>query len=153
MKDLINLFRNPQPTTTSRMEDASEVRSLHIPGGFGFFVDLANSAWDLRRSTTDSRTAEAKPNMSKVARHVDRLWESLEQAGLKIQDHINQPFDSGQSLEVLAFQPTPGVEREIVIETVRPTVYLQDYRIQIGQVIVATPQISAEEEKHGTDHN
>lgn len=151
--DLINLFGNSQPASTSGMEDAPIVRSLHIPGGLGFFVELANSAWDLRRSTTDVRTAEAKPNMSKVARHVDRLWESLEQAGLKIQDHINQPFDSGQSLQVLAFQPSPGVEREIVIETVRPTVYLQDYRIQIGQVIVGTPQTSAEEAKHDTDHN
>jgi hypothetical protein len=142
--DPINLFRNPQPAAASGMDDTPAVHSLRIPGGFRFFVDLANSAWDLRRSTTDNRTAEAKPTMSKVARHVDRLWESLEQAGLKIQDHINQPFDSGQSLEVLAFQPTPGVEREIVIETIRPTVYLQDYRIQIGQVIVGTPQISAE---------
>ena len=151
--DLINLFRDPQPASTSGMEDAPVARSLPAPDGFGLFLDLANSAWDLRRSTTDVRTAEIKPNMSRVARHVDRLWDSLEQAGLKIQDHIDQPFDSGQSLKVLAFQPTPGITREVVIETVRPTVYLRDYRLQIGQVIVGTPQITVEEAKHDTDHN
>jgi hypothetical protein len=85
--------------------------------------------------------------MSRIARHVDRLWESLEQAGLSIQDHTNQPFDSGQSLDVLAFQPTAGIDREVVIETIRPTVYLQDHRIQIGQIIVATPQLPTEEAK------
>src|ERR1035441_7181781 len=112
--DLSNPFENPRSTPSPDMRDGPIVRSFQIPGGSGFFVDLANLAWDLRRSTTDVRSLEAKPTMSKVARHVDRLWDFLEQAGLKIQDHVNQPFDSGQSLEVLAFQPTPGVMREIV---------------------------------------
>jgi hypothetical protein len=151
--DLTNLFRISQPASTSDVEDGQVLRPSHIPAEVGFFVDLANLAWDLRRSTTDIRTAETKPNMSKVARHVDRLWESLEQAGVKIQDHINQPFDSGQSLEVLAFQPSSGVKREIVIETIRPTVYLQHYRIQTGQVIVGTPHITTEEVTHDKNHN
>ena len=60
---------------------------------------------------------------------------------IAIQDHLDQPYDSGQLLDVLAFQPTPGIEREVVAETIRPTVYLQGQQIQKGQVIVATPQI------------
>jgi len=143
--DAINLFRNTRPAPRSSAEESSEVRSLVIPGGSAFFVELANSAWDLRRSTTDLRSPDANPSISRIARHVDRLWESLEQAGVSIQDHTNQPFDSGQSLDVLAFQPTAGIDREVVIETIRPTVYLQDHRIQIGQIIVATPQVPSEE--------
>lgn len=151
--DLINLFRDPQPASNLGREDAPIARSSPIPDGLGFLLDLANSAWDLRRVTTDVRTPETKPNMSKVARHVDRLWDCLEQAGLKIQDHLDQPFDSGQSLDVLAFQPTPGITREIVIETVRPTVYLQDRRLQMGHVIVGTPQMAVEEAKNDTNDN
>jgi hypothetical protein len=151
--DLKQFVSGPATASNLGREDAPVARSLPIPDGLGFLSDLANSAWDLRRITTDVRTAETKPNMSKVARHVDRLWDCLEQAGLKIQDHLDQPFDSGQSLDVLAFQPTPGITREIVIETVRPTVYLQDCRLQMGQVIVGTPQIAVEEVKNDTNDN
>jgi hypothetical protein len=141
MKDFnsINGFRSSQPTFAPAAGSEATTRQLSVPGDF--FLDLANSAWDLRKGSVDSLTGEPKPHLAKIARHVERLWDSLERVGLNIQDHYNQPFDSGQSLEVLAFQPTPGVEREIVAETIRPTVYLQGQRIQIGQVIVATPQI------------
>jgi hypothetical protein len=141
MKDFnsTNAFRSSQPTFAPAGGSDATTRQLSVPGDF--FLDLANSAWDLRKGSVDSLTGEPKPHLAKIARHVERLWDSLERVGLNIQDHYNQPFDSGQSLEVLAFQPTPGVEREIVAETIRPTVYLQGQRIQIGQVIVATPQI------------
>lgn len=141
MKDFrsASVFGGSQPASAPGAEGVAGTRPMSVPGDF--FLDLANSAWDLRKGCIDSGTGEPKPHLAKIARHVERLWDSLERVGLNIQDHYNQPFDSGQSLEVLAFQPTPGVEREIVAETIRPTVYLQGQRIQVGQVIVATPQI------------
>ena len=63
---------------------------------------------------------------------------------MKIQNHTNEPFDSGQSLEVIAFQPSAGISREVVVETIRPTVYLKGIRIQMGQVVVATPEQAQE---------
>jgi len=128
----------------SQMSDQPVEHALHIQMGAGFLEDLANLAWDLRRSTADFRSADATSSMRKTGRHADRLWELLEQSGFKIQDHDNQPFDSGQSLEVLAFQPTLGVDKEVVIETVRPSVYLHGHRLQVGRVIVATPHKSHE---------
>ena len=141
MKDFrsANEFRGIQSPSMLGAEGVAGPRPLSVPGDF--FLDLANSAWDMRKGCVDSVSGEPKPHLAKMARHVERLWDSLERVGLNIQDHYNQPFDSGQSLEVLAFQPTPGVERETVAETIRPTVYLQGQRIQIGQVIVATPHI------------
>jgi hypothetical protein len=63
---------------------------------------------------------------------------------VKIQNHTSEPFDSGQSLEVIAFQPTAGISRDVVVETIRPTVYLKGIRIQMGQVVVATPEQTQE---------
>ena len=134
-----NSLRSSQPTFAPAEETEATTRLLSVPGDF--FLDLANSAWDLRKGSVDSLTGEPKPHLAKMARHVERLWESLERIGFKIQDHSNQSYDSGQSLDVLAFQPTPGIDREIVAETIRPTVYLQGQQIQKGQVIVATPEI------------
>jgi hypothetical protein len=155
MKDheLRNLFRLQGTDARSQVGDQTTTHSLHIQMGVGFLEDLANFAWDLRKSTADFRSADATPSMKRTVRHVDRFWELLEQAGFKIQDHVNQPFDSGQSVQVLAFQPTLGVEKEVVVETVRPSVYLHEHRIQIGQVIVATPHKSLEDTHNDAEHN
>ena|ERR1017187_3271850 len=110
-----------------------------------FFSDLANTAWALQKKSCDPISSERKEEFRGIARHIDHLSECLEEIGIRIQSHTNEVFDSGQSLEVIAFQPTPGITREIVVETVRPTVYIKDNRIQMGQVIVATPDHSQED--------
>lgn len=108
------------------------------------FVDLANAAWALQRKSCDPITNERKEEFRSIARHIDQLSECLEEVGVKIQNHTNEPFDSGQSLEVIAFQPTAGIRRDVVVETIRPTVYLKGIRIQMGQVVVATPEQAQE---------
>jgi hypothetical protein len=110
-----------------------------------FFTDLANTAWALQKKSCDPISSERKEEFRGIARHIDHLSECLEEIGIRIQSHTNEVFDSGQSLEVIAFQPTPGITQEIVVETVRPTVYIKDNRIQMGQVIVATPDYSQED--------
>ena len=105
-----------------------------------FWIDIASAAWKLRQKVTNPVTREPKEEMRSLVRYIDAIWESLAQVGLEIQDHTEQPFDSGQSLEVLAFQPMSGIARETVIETVKPTIYLKGVRLQRGQVIVETPQ-------------
>jgi|GEM_PF-6982944 len=121
----------PPPTEEDRVR--FEFRST-------LFVDLANAAWALQRKSSDPITNERKEEFRPIARHIDQLSECLEEFGVKIQNHTHDPFDSGQSLEVIAFQPTAGISRDVVIETIRPTVYLKGIRIQMGQVIVATPE-------------
>jgi hypothetical protein len=57
-------------------------------------------------------------------------------------DWVNQPYDTGLPVKVLSFQPTPGLDRDTVIETVRPTVIWKDRLLQSGEVIVGTPVVS-----------
>jgi hypothetical protein len=107
-------------------------------------VDLANVAWALERKSCDPITNERKEEFRSIARHIDQLSECLVEFGVKIQNHTSEPFDSGQSLEVIAFQPTAGISRDVVVETIRPTVYLKGIRLQMGQVVVATPEQTQE---------
>ena len=109
-----------------------------------FWTDIANAVWSLQHKTSDPSTNNPRDEFRSVSRHIARLGECLAELGIEIQSHTNQPFDSGQSLEVVAFQPTAGIVREIVTETIRPTIYLQGHRLQTGQVIVATPDHSRE---------
>lgn len=104
-----------------------------------FFIDLGCATWKLYEKMFDRQTGEAHTEFRQLARHVTTIRERLGELGLQIQDHTGKPFDSGQSLEVLAFQPTDGIVEEAVVETVRPTLYFRERRILKGQVIVGTP--------------
>jgi hypothetical protein len=42
-------------------------------------------------------------------------------------------------LKVVTSQPAPGIARETVIETIKPTIYWQQQIIQTGEVVIATP--------------
>ncbi|RBQ16284.1 hypothetical protein DP939_30415 [Spongiactinospora rosea] len=104
-------------------------------------ADVVTSIWRLerrlRRLPGDTRT---------VTRHLEAAWDTLTQAGVKIQDHLDDPFDPGLSIKVLSYQPAPDLDRERVVETIRPSVYLNDQVIQRGEVIVGTPDPVAKEE-------
>jgi hypothetical protein len=40
----------------------------------------------------------------------------------------------------MSFQPTVGLTRDMIIETIKPTIYFKDNLVQTGEVIVGTPE-------------
>ena len=102
-------------------------------------ADVATSLWRLRGKMIQADTGRPFEEMRRAYRHLESAWDALVQAGLDIQDHTDQPYDSGLSLSVIAIQPLPELTREMVIETISPSIYLKGRRIQTGQVIVGRP--------------
>jgi hypothetical protein len=107
-----------------------------------FLADLATGVWRLRQKMLEPGTDRPREPFRREYRHLESIWDVLSQAGLEIQDHTGRPFDSGLALKVLAFQPTPGVRRERIQETVKPTIYFKQQHIQMGEVIVESPEKS-----------
>lgn len=103
-------------------------------------ADLATGLWRLRLKMVEPGTQRPLESMRRTFRHLESVWDLLAEIGLEVQDHTDTRFDSGMSLKVIAFQPDPGVARERIVETVKPSVYLGRRRIQMGEVIVATPE-------------
>ncbi|MGH3941988.1 MAG: hypothetical protein ACRDTG_25880 [Pseudonocardiaceae bacterium] len=100
-------------------------------------AQLATSLWRAQRKVESEDSVGA---IRQVGRHVQATWDSMATLGVKVLDHDNEPFDPGLSLDVLAIQPHAGINRETIIQTVKPTIYLRERRIQLGQVIVGTPE-------------
>lgn len=100
-------------------------------------AQLATSLWRAQRK---AGSEDAVGPTRQLGRHVQASWDSMASLGVKVLDHDNEPFDPGFSLDVLAIQPHAGISRETIIQTVKPTIYLGDRRIQLGQVIVGTPE-------------
>lgn len=103
-----------------------------------FLAEVSVGAWRLKNKMTDTGTGQPMDEMNRAYRHLESVFITLENEGIEIQDHDGQPFDAGLSLKVLAYQPTPGIEKEFVLETIKPSVYLKGDRILMGEVIVAT---------------
>jgi len=101
---------------------------------------IATNAWKARTKMLDSATGEVRDDMKRVHRHIEGILDSLSEMGIEVKDHTGDTFDYGLPLKVVTTQPTPGINKEQVVETIKPTVYCQKTSIiQMGEVVVATP--------------
>jgi hypothetical protein len=81
-----------------------------------------------------------------VRRHLDAVVDALVESGVQTRSYDGTVFDPGLRMRVLAYQPMPGLERDEVVETVRPAVYLRGTPLALGEVIVGTPPEEPEDE-------
>jgi len=106
----------------------------------GSLSGLATQIWRAKARTIDPETGAPREDMRRINRHIDGALEMFAEMGLTMNDWVKQPYDPGLPLKVLTFQPTPGILRDTVLEAVRPTVIWKDRLLQMGEVIVGTPQ-------------
>ena len=90
------------------------------------------------RIATDLWRARRKADGAAV-RHLDALRDRLAAAGLVFQDHDGLVVHAGTVLDVVAWEERPGLEHDVVVETVEPSVYCAGRPVQVGQVVVARP--------------
>lgn len=107
------------------------------PADPGPLALAATNLWRAQRRLAQPGGDPAQARQS--GRYLQRCRDALVDAGLVVRDHDGEQFHSGRSLEVLVFSDDPALTTETVIETVRPSIFLHDQRIQMGQVIVGCP--------------
>ena len=103
-------------------------------------AELATLAWRLRRRFGPDSAIEAHEPLRRAFRDVAAMFDLLHEHAVEIQDHTGDAYDASLSLRVAAFQPTPGLQGERVVETLKPSVYHRQQRIQVGEVIVGIPE-------------
>lgn len=115
-------------------------------------ANLCTGVWRVRRRMIDSATGLPRDDMRMPFRHLESVWDTLLAAGVEIRDHTDEPVPEYGSvaLEILAYQPTSGLSRDKVIDTIKPSIYMDGRLMQMGQVIVGTPEHGAESLKEGT---
>ncbi|MDO0934456.1 hypothetical protein QQY66_23285 [Streptomyces sp. DG2A-72] len=107
----------------------------------GALVELATAVWRLR-----NKVEVADGTSAGVRRHLDAVVDALVESGVQTRSYDGTVFDPGLRMRVLAYQPMPGLERDEVVETVRPAVYLRGTPLALGEVIVGTPPEEPKEE-------
>lgn len=105
-------------------------------------ADVGTGLWRLRQRMLQPGSDQPLEEMRRPYRHLQSVWDALTEAGVEIRDHTGQAVPQGgiYALKVLAYQPTPGLNSERVIETIKPSIYLGEHLVQMGEVIVGTPE-------------
>jgi hypothetical protein len=104
-------------------------------------AEVGTGLWRLRKKMVQPDTNRPHDEMRSAYRHFESVWDVLKQAGLEIRDHTGEPVpETGTyNLKVITYQPTPGLTRERVAETIKPSIYWNGDTLQTGEVIVETP--------------
>ena len=122
-----------QPATMRIPEDIQEM--------LGPLVEMATNAWRLKVRMIDPDTGEPKEETRKLYRFVEGLFRALGDSGIQVIDKTGKPYDSGMSEKVVSFEHTPGLAKEEIIDTVRPSIRWKERPLYHGEIIVGIPVI------------
>ena len=133
LEDIAGLIQSPLSSADTAPPSDDELQR--------FAIEMGTNFWRLQRRLIAQ--SEVLPEMKRMARDLESMGDALKQAGLEIKDHTGEYYDGHMALRVIAFQPTAGITREIITETIKPTIYRNDTIVQIGEVIVAVSEPAA----------
>ena len=100
---------------------------------------VATNTWRALQKIIDVETCEPKPEMKRIHRHVEAINDALREFGVETVDHTGQRYDTGSALKVITSEKRAGLNREEIIETLKPTVRFEGRLLQQGEVVVGEP--------------
>jgi hypothetical protein len=107
-------------------------------------LGIATNAWRIRVKLTDSKSGEPRDEVGqnelrKLNRYVEAIFDVLTGIGMEVKDRTGQAFDYGLPEKVVTAHPQPDLTKEMIIETLRPTIYWRSQIAQQGEVVIGTP--------------
>jgi len=107
-------------------------------------ADVATGLWRLRSKMLTPGTKQPAEEHRRSYKQLESILDLLMQAGVQIRDHTGEAVPRGgiYTLKALAYEPTAGLAREQVIETLKPTIAFKDQVVQTGEVIIGTPLLT-----------
>jgi hypothetical protein len=102
--------------------------------------DIAIHVWRLQRRMKDRVTKKVLDEHRTGHRNVEGILEALERVGVKLRDREGEVYDYGLPERVVGAEKRGGLEREMVAETIRPSLFFRDQIIRPGEIIIAVPE-------------
>ena len=142
----------PDPTellsNLDRMKESSlKSSNIILPASFvDKIAAIAINVWRIKSRIVSSETGDPKEEISaseikKISRNLESIIEYFQDISLEIIDRKGQHFDYGLPEKVVTAKQAPGISKEMVVETIIPTINWQD-KLFAGEVEIATPMNS-----------
>ncbi len=105
--------------------------------------EIAIHAWRMQRRMTDRVTKEVKDEYKTMHRSVAGILEALTSMGFTLRDREGEFYDYGLPEKVVAAEKRTGISREMVAETIRPSIMYGDQLVKPGEIVIAVPEEAA----------
>lgn len=104
-----------------------------------YLAEVGTGLWRLQRRMMEPGTDHPRPEMRRAYRSMKVIWDDLAKVGVMVLDHTDTIYTPNMPLRVLSFEKVAGFTQARVIQTTKPTIFLQERPIQMGEVIVGLP--------------
>ncbi len=147
-RDPRRIVRFPEAPLDRALADWKKIQSTPAPAvatpapALDQIAAIATHVWRAKNKLIDPASGQPHEETRRTYRHIESTLDALAQMGVVIHDQLNEPYDPGLPVNVLTFQPMPGLSRDTIVEVVRPTIIWQERVLQIGEVVVGTPENS-----------
>lgn len=104
-------------------------------------IALAINLWRLENAVSYLQLPWTSPEKQRLDRHLAASKDSLLQLGIEYEDHTGELVpDTGEyALKVIEFIPREDISDDIVVETIKPSVYFNEEMVVPGEVLVGIP--------------
>lgn len=107
--------------------------------------DMLIHAWRADRRMRDRGSTEIKDEHRMIHRSIAGILDSLEALGFHLKDREGEPYDYGLPEKVVAAEKRSGLSRELVAETIRPSLFYHDQLLREGEIVIAVPDDSVQD--------
>lgn len=111
------------------------------------FCEIAIHAWRAERRMKDKLSGEIKEEHKATYRSIAGIMSTLAGFGLELKDREGDAYDYGLPEKVVAAEKRVGLSRELVAETIRPSIFLHGQLAQPGEIVIAVPDAESAEAK------
>jgi hypothetical protein len=109
------------------------------PPGADALCGLAVEVWRMKGRLARLREVAPPKELRPLESALAKMEEVLQAAAVEIDDPQGRPYHEGEPYEVLLFEPSPGLARPMVLQTVKPLVRVGGKLARRGEVVVGTP--------------
>ena len=127
----------PLPPTGAAKEPATS--AAPAPQGTEALTGLAVEVWRMKGRLARLREVAPAKELRPLESALAKMEEVLAAATVELDDPQGRPYHEGEPYEVLLFEPSPGLARPMVLQTVKPLVRVGGKLAKRGEVVVGTP--------------
>jgi len=147
-RDPRRIVRFPEAPLDQALADWEKIQSAPAPApvadtpapAMDQIAAIATHVWRAKNKLIDPESGQPREETKRTYRHIESTLDALAQMGVVISDQLNEPYDPGLPVNVLTFQPMPGLSRDTIVDVVRPTIIWRERVLQVGEVVVGTPE-------------
>ena len=110
-------------------------------------ISLCDELFRLRKNLNEMSKEGDSKDLRSARRNLRKLDELLQDNDVEIIEQTGEPYWPHMVAEVLAFEPTPGIEQYTITDTIRPAVLINKKMVRKAQIIVGTPETDEKEIK------